>query len=127
MGIIPIQRNTQEAREHLFETCETALNHNEILIIFPEGSRGNPEKLGTLKKGIYHLLKDKPTVPVVPIVMYGLGRALPRGEALFVPFNCDVAIGEAFYSQGYQMHYFMAKITKAFTNLLNLCATRRCE
>ncbi len=47
-----------------------------------------------LKKGIYHLVKNHPERAVLPVVMRGLGRALPKGTAMFVPFNCDVVIGE---------------------------------
>lgn len=126
LGIIPLERNNNTGvKEDLFKECHAALKRNEILIIFPEGSRGSPEKLGTLKKGIYHLLKDEPTIPLFPIVMHGLGKALPRGEALLVPFNCDVAIGDPLYSQGHEINYFMQKIIASFESLLEICLTRQ--
>jgi hypothetical protein len=32
--------------------------------------------------------------------MYGLGKALPRGESLLIPFFCDIFIGEPFHWTG---------------------------
>lgn len=96
IGIIPIRRSPSKSeRIAIFDECYQALNQGDILIIFPEGSRGEPEVMSGLKKGIYHLVKDYPLCPVVPVVMRGLGRSLPKGTAMFVPFNCDVVIGEA--------------------------------
>jgi 1-acyl-sn-glycerol-3-phosphate acyltransferase len=63
------------------------------LILFPEGSRGEPEQAVKLKKGLYYLIKDRSDTSITPVVIHGLGRALPRGEALLVPFNCDVVVG----------------------------------
>ncbi|WP_045461257.1 lysophospholipid acyltransferase family protein [Vibrio hyugaensis] len=95
LGIIPIQRSpSQSQRVAIFEECHNALNEGDILLIFPEGSRGEPEVMSGLKKGIYHLIKDHQDCSVLPVVMRGLGRSLPKGTAMFVPFNCDVVLGK---------------------------------
>lgn len=94
IGIIPLKRSGFTKIEKLFDGCHEALNAGHILIVFPEGSRGEPEQLGKLKKGIYYLIKDMPNVPITPVLLHGLGRALPKGEGLLVPYNCDVVVGK---------------------------------
>ncbi|XPV69826.1 MAG: lysophospholipid acyltransferase family protein [Halarcobacter sp.] len=95
IDIIPLDRSGASSQDELFKSCHKALDDGDILILFPEGSRGKPEKMSRLKKGLFYLLKDKENIPVTPIYMEGLGTALPKGEALFVPFNCNVNIGDS--------------------------------
>ena len=64
-------------------------------MIFPEGTRGEPEKRQPLKYGIAKLVQEMPDVTVTPVFMHGLGKSLPRGERLLVPFVCQVNVGEA--------------------------------
>jgi 1-acyl-sn-glycerol-3-phosphate acyltransferase len=80
--------------------CDAALQQNQILILYPEGSRGEPERLTQFNSGVAHLSKQHPQVPIVPIFLHGLGKALPKGECLLVPFLCHVFIGEALYWTG---------------------------
>lgn len=95
LGIIPIHRSPKKSERHtLFDECHNALDDGDILLIFPEGSRGEPEIMSDIKKGIYHLVKERENCPVMPVVMRGLGQALPKGTAMLVPFNCDVVLGE---------------------------------
>jgi 1-acyl-sn-glycerol-3-phosphate acyltransferase len=97
IGIIPLKRQAGTFQEHPLSACSQALERGEILLIYPEGSRGNPESLAHFKTGIAHLAKRHPQIPIYPIFLHGLGKALPKGEALLVPFFCDVFIGNSLY------------------------------
>ncbi|WP_020592450.1 lysophospholipid acyltransferase family protein [Kiloniella laminariae] len=98
IGIIPVQRATRGGNP--LASSFDALQRGEILIIFPEGSRGNPEELTRFKKGVALISKKFPAVPISPLFLHGLGKALPRGEAVFVPFFCDAFVGAPRYWSG---------------------------
>ncbi len=100
IGIIPLNREIRVSHHDPFAEASRALEQGKILLLFPEGSRGAPEKMGELKSGVSHLARRHPEVPVIPVFMHGLGKALPKGEGLLVPFFCDVFIGEPVYWQG---------------------------
>ena len=95
IGIVPLQRsaNGQTLDERLAGVYE-ALDSEAILIVFPEGSRGEPERLSRFRSGIAHVAQRYPQVTVIPVFLHGFGKALPKGEAVLVPFFCDVVVGE---------------------------------
>ncbi len=97
IGIIPLERKPKKGMSHPLAEVEESLRKSEIVIVFPEGSRGEAEEMGAFKTGVAHLAKEFPEVPVVPIYMHGAGKCLPKGEALFVPFIIDVNVSTPIY------------------------------
>jgi 1-acyl-sn-glycerol-3-phosphate acyltransferase len=96
MRIVPVERvrdKNAPAADPL-KNISQALTDGSILIFFPEGSRGEAEKLTRFRSGIARLVERHPDVPVVPVFLHGLGKSLPRGEGVLIPFICDVFVGE---------------------------------
>jgi 1-acyl-sn-glycerol-3-phosphate acyltransferase len=116
VGILPISRRPTASGGHPLTPCLDALDRGEILILFPEGSRGEPETRGPFKRGVAHLVKSRPEIPVIPVCLGGTGMALPRGEALFVPRICRMVIGEAFTWNG-DIAGFMQELENRFDAL----------
>ncbi|MDF3031878.1 MAG: 1-acyl-sn-glycerol-3-phosphate acyltransferase [Moraxellaceae bacterium] len=123
IGIIPLTRTPGADKAQLFAGCHEALAAGHILILFPEGSRGEPEKMQPLKKGLFHLAQPYPGLRIVPVVMHGLGKAMPKGDPVLVPFNCDVVAGDDVPATG-DADDFVARLGQAFAQQLQLCLTR---
>ena len=116
IGIIPLVRDVRASHSDPLAGCDAALAEDSILILFPEGQRGEPEKIGAFKTGIAHLARRHPDVPIVPAFLHGLGKVLPRGEILPVPFFVDVFIGEAMRWSGDRAS-FMADLDRRIHDL----------
>ncbi len=95
IGILPVTRERKREESDPLQACYRALERGDILIIFPEGSRGAPEEMSNFKTGIARIARQFPEVPVVPIYLQNAGRALPKGKHIPVPFVFTAIIGEA--------------------------------
>lgn len=95
VGIIPIKRGRPLKGEDVLADCKAALRRGEILVVFPEGSRGEPETMAQFKTGVARLAEFAPDAPVVPVYIQGAGRSLPRDSKVLVPFNVIAIIGDA--------------------------------
>ncbi len=69
------------------------LDEGDSLIIFPEGTRGEPGRLAPFRRGIGRLVASRRNVPVVPAFILGPERSLPRGASLPLPLWHHVAVG----------------------------------
>lgn len=116
VGIIPVSRKPDRRTPDPLAECEAALARGDILVFFPEGTRGEAERRSQMKSGIAHLVRRRPDTPTVPLYLHGLGKALPKGEALITPFICDAFVGEAIYWNGDREDY-MKRLNEAMDGL----------
>lgn len=100
-NIIPIsRRNITRATNPLPKMLEI-LNSNQSLIIFPEGTRNTDiSERGKFLPGVSHIVMHAPEVEVLPIYLINLGRCLPKGEWIPIPFFCEIIIGQPFTPKG---------------------------
>ena len=94
IGIIPIKRGGASRTEDVLLGAKEALTRGEILVVFPEGSRGEPEEMARFKTGVARLVEFCPAATVTPVYLQGAGRSLPKDAKLLVPFNTTAVVGD---------------------------------
>ena len=92
-NILPIARANIRSEDHPIQRMRETLESGQSLLLFPEGTRGRGNEIGELKAGIAYLVEQVPGLAIVPAYLENMGRALPKGEYLPVPFFCEVRIG----------------------------------
>ena len=116
IGILPIARRSGSRDGDPLAPVLEALDRGEILIFFPEGTRGEPERLKEFKSGLARLKERRLSVPVTPVFLHGVGKALPKGEAVLVPFFVDVFVGAPVEWTGDRESY-LARFREAIVSL----------
>jgi len=94
VNMIPLERGKASRAADPLKSCSEALERGEILLVFPEGTRGESEAMARFKGGVARLREQHPAAPVIPVYMQGLARVLPKGEFTLVPVVVDVFVGE---------------------------------
>jgi 1-acyl-sn-glycerol-3-phosphate acyltransferase len=93
-NILPISRKRITSETNPLPRMEATLRAGQSIIIFPEGTRGGGGEVAPFHSGAAHLIERCPDIPVVPAYLVNMGRSLPKGEWLPVPFFCEVRLGE---------------------------------
>lgn len=97
---ILIERNRGGSNDDPLREVKEALVAGDSIIIFPEGTRSIDGTIQPFKSGIFHLAKEFPDVPLVPVCLDNLNRILPKGEFLIVPLLSRVTFGGPIYLSG---------------------------
>ncbi|HVF84523.1 MAG TPA: lysophospholipid acyltransferase family protein, partial [Abditibacteriaceae bacterium] len=90
---ILIERERVTSHNNPIELIAREMGIEYSIIIFPEGTRGSGEEIGTFKSGIYHLCSQKPLLECVPVYIENLNRVLPKGEILPLPLLSSISLG----------------------------------
>ena len=97
MNLIPIARKTGKSDdsftfENTIELCRAFMNQGtRNLVIFPEGSRGEPNVMRPFRKGAARFSVNL-NAPIVPIFIDGSYRSWPKGRLVMYPTRINIKI-----------------------------------
>ena len=95
VGAIPLYRHKVSA--DIFKELYSCLDRGKIVIMFPEGSRGEPGKVSSIKRGIAVISEKYPKVPIYPIRLNKTEDSMPKGRKIPIPFIINLDIKDKFY------------------------------
>lgn len=76
-GYIPLKRGDRASAAEMMDACRATLREGTSVMMFPEGTRSRTGELQAFKPGAFQLALDT-GAPVLPIVLDGSSRALPK-------------------------------------------------
>lgn len=121
VNTVLIQRREEKSPEtdqgKALEQLMKKLEQGHSLIFFPEGSRGEPEQMQAFRKGIGVLLQKFPHIPFIPVYLKGMGKILPKGSLLPVPYDAQVYFGDPTFCQHNTVEEIVAEVESAILAL----------
>ena len=117
VNTILIKRSEEGGESTALDVLGKFLAKGHSLIIFPEGSRGEPEKMQAFRKGIGVLLQRNPHIPYIPVYIQGTGKILPKGERLIVPYDAIVHFGQAQLAQAKEVESILDEVKNEILRL----------
>ena len=110
-----IRRKGEKDSEHdPLRKMLDAIDEGYSLILFPEGTRGKPEQMGKIKSGIARILSLRPELKYIPVFMTGMGRSLPKGELILLPYKASIFYGTPAVAGSTDVHEILKQITDDF-------------
>ncbi|HTX62830.1 MAG TPA: lysophospholipid acyltransferase family protein, partial [Acidimicrobiales bacterium] len=91
LGAFPVSREAAD-REAL-RRAQGVLEQGQLLVLFPEGTRGVGPTVGPLHEGAA-FLSARTGAPVVPIGIGGSDVSMPKGRRIPKPVRIRVVVGE---------------------------------
>lgn len=107
MNCFSVQRDAPS--DAIFIKAKEVLDAGNILVLYPEGTRGPGDQLLPFKSGAFRMALAS-GAPVVPIGMWNLHRVLPKGSSRVTNEVAAVAIGSA-------LHITQAEPREAITTM----------
>lgn len=76
-GYVPVDRASHESGRQAIKRIQKILSARSSILLFPEGTRSPDGKIHAFKMGAFKLARDN-QVEILPLVIEGTGRALPK-------------------------------------------------
>ncbi|MDX1623306.1 MAG: lysophospholipid acyltransferase family protein [Gemmatimonadota bacterium] len=92
-GFIPIDRTDREAAIRSLEKAAERIRSGISVLVFPEGTRSPDGRLLPFKKGGF-VMALQSGAPIVPVVVLGTGRIMPKGSIRVGKAPVTVRFGE---------------------------------
>ena len=92
VGFLSIDRQAAMKAHRTLEEIKTVLQHNEAVVIFPEGTRSPDGVLKEFKRGVFDLALTTGS-PILPVGINGTYKIVPKGEIIFRPVPVTMKFG----------------------------------
>ncbi|MCG8530132.1 MAG: 1-acyl-sn-glycerol-3-phosphate acyltransferase [Desulfovibrionales bacterium] len=100
-GNIPIERGKLKSAIQSLERARIKLGQGRSIVILPEGHRTRTGKMGSFKKGPFHLAKAV-APDILPFGIKGLFHYHPKGNFILCPGRVVVSIGKVVGPEEYK-------------------------
>lgn len=114
-----IRRKGEKDEQHNpIKSMLDALDVGYSLILFPEGTRGHGQQsMENMKPGIAKILSERPHIKYVPVYLTGMGKSLPKGELLVLPYKSSVNFGRPALARSNKVNEIMKQIISDFKEM----------
>lgn len=120
-GVAFVQPGAKEQNRSALAPAVEKLKEGISLAMAPEGTRSATPRLGTFRKGAFHVAMQA-QVPIIPIVIRNAGVLMRRGEAALRPGTVDVAVLAPIQTAGWKaadIDRHVAEVRQRFVDTLD--------